>query len=1336
MGKLLTPSMISQRLRRFGIPNAAYFDAANSSQMIIEPAEARTDGSKWTMAFCVNRLALDSTAAWHRLVNCIPETNTIVAWYQNSLYIQISDGANARVLQTTALFRDVTSYLVPIVITWDRDNAVAAEKLRLYAGHKEVTDFVTDNRALISATAEPGIMMPGVTTTIGSKADAATDYITDILSEFYFVDGAVFTPDMFTAIHAGTQNVTAKKRSNALDLGSGGWYHQFNDQDDMGHSENRARNVAATMDPLVPTTCTYSENNNRVAGTLAGSHRLTKSTLALPFDKVFFEAHANLTDYTAWYLGWSKASALTVGANGIIGEGTAGSWGYYAGTNTYAENGGSASATSSITQPSSASDYACWALDLSEGIGGTGYAWLGTHSGGAITWETGDPVAGTSPLFSFTIDEALFVSMRGTSEPTVTMDGNWNHTDALTGFKAIATGSLPPLPNSIHDHFKAITYVGDGVAIGSGGKAITEVGFQPDFVWIKQLDRVDNHVLYDAIRGANAHLYSNTTDGELTGITEGLASFDIDGFTLGSWNNVNQSGTNTAAFAATLPFTKTTGWGAGEVIAPEKETYNPTLGMSIVKYTGTGVAGDTIPHSLGKIPGMILVKRLDAAGNWFVYHKALGNTKAAYLNNTGTPGTGIDYWNNTDPASTLVTLGTNSGINALNGQYVAYIFAETSYCKIGSYEGNADADGPFLNLEGSPKWYMGKNVDSASSTWPIYDIGSDPFNHHDTWLAADTTDAETTNSLNRLNFTRHGVKLRGTASNTNIANTYIYLAFVEPIQLSMLEGNHFKATNVGQVNSTPTNRYDTLNPLDQADGATAANGNKQFIGVAGNAAMRGSIAIPPAGVWYYEFRAGLGNLAGAGVGFKKAAVDVARVMDLGMDPDGSTIGGRFGSTGANAAAKYNGTNVDLGAIYDHTVRFGIEVDFDNDTIKYWAGTTLLHTFTGCAFDATDLWLICAHDDNGSLSTSETVDFYISEDEQLNKAVNSPNSLTICTDNLPKQSGSIWDHMSIPIYTGNGATQTIDFSLPDVNVVWGKNRSLGTTSPVIYDTLRGATKVLQTDNTNAEITRIDGLTAFNGDGTVDLGADNELNGSGNNHVMWGWSLPSSETNISGTISVDWIYNAALGMAVGKYTGDGTTATLGLPTINGTAPSMVVVKRTASVDDWSVYHKALGASAYTILNTTGAAVTATSVPWGDTAPTESVVTVNSAANISGDPYEILCFWETSYCKIGSYEGDGSADGPFVNFGGAPVWLMAKGIDNVSDWPIWDSIRSPVNVVQGAVFANTTVAETVSDEFDFVANGWKIRRAATNFNATGIRYLYLAFVQPNGPIENSAR
>ncbi|MCW8915053.1 MAG: LamG domain-containing protein [Magnetovibrio sp.] len=337
------------------------------------------------------------------------------------------------------------------------------------------------------------------------------------------------------------------------------------------------------------------------------------------------------------------------------------------------------------------------------------------------------------------------------------------------------TDRYPKQTGKLSDHWKAVLYTGDGVAIGSGGNPVSGVGFQPDLVWLKSRSSADYHALFDGIRGATKYLASHLTNAETTA-TESLGSFDADGFTLGSNSTWNANGQSCVSWCASLPNTKTSGWSGSPTITPSKEIYNATLGMSIVKFNrGTG-DNITFPHSLGNVPKMVILKPTDAVGGWIVYHVAAGNTHYGILNTTAAFVPNSATWNNTSPTDELITLGTEAFWVA-NREYVAYIFAETDFCKIFSYTGNGDVDGPFVNLGGSVEWLMLKNSIGANG-WYMKDAVRSPYNPTQATLYAHASNAESIGS--DVDLVSNGFKVRTTDGGVNGLNTYIGLAFVNP----------------------------------------------------------------------------------------------------------------------------------------------------------------------------------------------------------------------------------------------------------------------------------------------------------------------------------------------------------------------------------------------------------------------------------------------------------------------------------------------------------------------------------------------------------------------------
>jgi hypothetical protein len=115
--------------------------------------------------------------------------------------------------------------------------------------------------------------------------------------------------------------------------------------------------------------------------------------------------------------------------------------------------------------------------------------------------------------------------------------------------------------------------------------------------------------------------------------------------------------------------------------------------------------------------------------DWCVYHRSLGATKRIFLNTTGAEGTSSTFWNNTEPTSTVFSLGTNGDVNRNGSTYVAYLFAHDAggfgltgtdnVISCGSYTGTGAA-GNFVTLGFEPQWVMIKRTD-ASANWRLFD---------------------------------------------------------------------------------------------------------------------------------------------------------------------------------------------------------------------------------------------------------------------------------------------------------------------------------------------------------------------------------------------------------------------------------------------------------------------------------------------------------------------------------------------------------------------------------------------------------------------------------------
>ena len=289
--------------------------------------------------------------------------------------------------------------------------------------------------------------------------------------------------------------------------------------------------------------------------------------------------------------------------------------------------------------------------------------------------------------------------------------------------------------------------------------------------------------------------------------------------------------------------------------------------------------------------------------------------------------------------------------------------------------------------------------------------------------------------------------------------------------------------------------------------------------------------------------------------------------------------------------------------------------------------------------------------------------------------------------------------------------------------------------MLYDTVRGVTKYLVSNDTDAEATDVNSLTSFDSDG-VTLGSAGSSNATGVTSVAWNWKGGgTAASNTDGTITSSVSANPTAGFSVLTYTGTGSNATVGHGL--SSAPAMVIVKgRTASgsghSDYWFVYAEPMTVTNVLLLDTTGAAYTGGSAVWNSTAPTSSVFSIDSdtTTNESGRAYVAYCFSNIEgYSKVGSYTGNGNNDGTFVYTGFRPMWVMAKCSNASASWLMTDSVRFPYNVTQKPLFANETSAETDSSTYaiDILSNGFKCRGVNNNTNnSSGDTYIYLAFAE----------
>lgn len=434
------------------------------------------------------------------------------------------------------------------------------------------------------------------------------------------------------------------------------------------------------------------------------------------------------------------------------------------------------------------------------GFFGTGY----TSGGGVVSNCTGDymhfvmVLDGTTLRFYKNGSQAYTMSItaRSAAGTNTLVLGRYGHYSAGTQFNltgkidqvrmfgdALTASQVTELFSEKGEtdtsNFKAVLYEGN-----AGHNYISNVGFQPDLVWVKDRNQGVRHLLTDSVRGTASQIFSN----EILAAQNYLefTSFDANGFTVdfnsGSqyFNNTNYDyvawvwkGGGDAVNIGVNSITASTPSIASDVSA------NTAAGFSIVKYTGNNTAGATVGHGLLSKPDMIIVKNLDDTPSWEVFHVDVSVTDTSILRLNKSEGltsvstAGFDF---SAIDSSTFTLGTSGRTNSSHN-FIAYCFHSVSgYSSIGTYTGNGNATGTIVSLDFAPSFVMIKGTDQTSD-WIMIDNKRDTTNPNAARLDANSNGQEYTGE-NIMDLNSNGFQLKTSSSSKNGLNkVFIYMAF-------------------------------------------------------------------------------------------------------------------------------------------------------------------------------------------------------------------------------------------------------------------------------------------------------------------------------------------------------------------------------------------------------------------------------------------------------------------------------------------------------------------------------------------------------------------------------
>ena len=216
-------------------------------------------------------------------------------------------------LETTQVFRDPSAWY-HIVIAVDTEQAVAANRVKLYVNGSQITAFDTENYP-----SEDADTLWNTTDRfeIGSY-NGTGNFFDGYLAEVVHIDGSQLAPTSFGEFDEDSPTIWKPKDVSGLTFGTNGFYLDFEDSaalgdDKSGNSNDfTVNNLAATdqatdtptnnfatLNPLLGprySTQTYSEGNTAVSG--GAGFEFHPSTIGMTTGKWYFEAKCTtLTSY-------------------------------------------------------------------------------------------------------------------------------------------------------------------------------------------------------------------------------------------------------------------------------------------------------------------------------------------------------------------------------------------------------------------------------------------------------------------------------------------------------------------------------------------------------------------------------------------------------------------------------------------------------------------------------------------------------------------------------------------------------------------------------------------------------------------------------------------------------------------------------------------------------------------------------------------------------------------------------------------------------------------------------------------------------------------------------
>ena len=839
----------------------------------------------------------------------------------------------------------------------------------------------------------------------------------------------------------------------------------------------------------------------------------------------------------------------------------------------------------------------------------------------------------------------------------------------------------------LEDVFSTYLYTGNDTSNRDIVNGIDLAG-EGGFVWTKNRDSSSyGNNVFDTVRGVGKMLVTNTTGVEAN---EGntLTTFNSNGFRINSDNNINKNNEDYTSWT----FRKAKGF------------------FDVIKYTGNGTAGRTVSHSLGSVPGLIMIKALDSATSWFTYHRDLGPSSYVMLNHSNAKASSQSWFmNDTTPTSSQFTLGGSTNVNGSGTEYIAYVFAGGAAATARSVD--FDASGDYLTTDQSTDFAMGTGDFTVEGWFKYNDQGASNFGY----FMNDSSGLGSTYGVHIAYQTLTGLNYyaSGSSQSTNYHPTkgqWFHLALVR--------------------NSGTTSLYINGTIIHSASDNTNYGGERFIIGGyhSGSFLFSGKVS---------NFRVVKGTAVYTS-DFKPTTKELTSISGTVLlccnnsSTTGSTTGGTLTAEGDPTASTDSPFDDPAGLVFGDAkdqglIKCGSYVGNGSGTGPEidlgWEPQWILLKDT----DASVNWRL--HDSMRGIITNDN-DRELEPNTSESEAKAERLDLTSTGFKINTSSGSHNDNNHVYAYV---AIRRSDGYV-------GKPADAGT-------------DVFTMDAGNASSTE-----AFTSGFPVDLALIKEFNGSSSWEVCarlieekyWttnstggaGGSSPFTFQSNTGWLEDGSAYNSnyqswmwsrrGQGFDVVNYKGNGTAGRKirhGL----GKAPQMIWTKKYNDNEDWAVYHEGLNggtnpANWHLTLNDSSQAGES-SIYWYNTVPTSTVFTVGGSNRVNNGSGLYISFLFSSVekiSKLGYYTGSGSS-AKTITTGFTPRFIMIKSTDDSWGWAVFDSVRGLTNGSNAdpVLYLNTSSEQGTGNNYitNVSSTGFTIMANSNLLNQNGDNYIYYA-------------